>query len=596
MSQIYKNSSGGGGGGDVDSLTPDVGGAVTPTGGTIPTLGYQAGTVQTMRTYNDGAGNFRIADQSWQTQYVVDPSTTNGLRGTFTTIQSAINQAVSDGASISSDKTIFIRYGSYTENLTIPPGIYLKGEASLANPLVVSAYTTITGNHTLGNTNLFRASGLYFVNPSSTLDLFTSGTSNIFEMNDCGFNNTTSSGLMFTINFNYSKFTECVFIENVYETSFDVTSVASVTFERCQFSSAGITSAGDLTFYSCIGIGPITMSANGIVAENSTFSGSTFCVTGTGQIIYFTNCEFAVASTNAPIQYTGTHCGLINCSTEVDQGLPGIYDDTTVVHVSNTTCGNVFPRTLVDDDVEVDQTECYIGVTDTSSPRTVTLVASVLDRFWTVKDESLAASVNNITVNVDGGGLIDGAATYVINQDGGAATFISDGAGNYYVMNQAKASSGSSFSPVYFAASLSAPQAVAASSTAATIIFDNVTTNVGSGYNGATGVFTAPSTGYYSFSATIYFNNLAAAVGATQTILAYTGSAQSLRLIQQGIGATVTNNAIILNASWDMVMTAGDTVQMQPFADGTGNYEIFGAALSPTAFSNTSTFGGFRAS
>src|SRR5260221_1100179 len=72
------------------SLTPDSGSAVAAVGGTIPTLGYQAGTVQTMRTYNDGAGNFRVADQTWQTQYVVDKSTTNGLKGTFTTIQSAI--------------------------------------------------------------------------------------------------------------------------------------------------------------------------------------------------------------------------------------------------------------------------------------------------------------------------------------------------------------------------------------------------------------------------------------------------------------------------------------------------------------------------
>ena len=147
---------------------------------------------------------------------------------------------------------------------------------------------------------------------------------------------------------------------------------------------------------------------------------------------------------------------------------------------------------------------------------------------------------------------------------------------------------------VYFQANLTAPQSVTASSTADTIIFDTTTVNVGSGYNTATGVFTAPSTGFYSFASTIYFNNLSTTVGATQVILGYTGSAQSLRLVQQGIGSAVTANAIILTSSWNMPMTSGDTIQIQPFADGTGSYDIFGAAFSSSAFSNSSVFSGFK--
>lgn len=43
----------------------------------------------------------------------------------YTTIQSAINQAVADGASASNVKQIYIKPGTYTENLTISTGIYL---------------------------------------------------------------------------------------------------------------------------------------------------------------------------------------------------------------------------------------------------------------------------------------------------------------------------------------------------------------------------------------------------------------------------------------------------------------------------------------
>jgi len=41
-------------------------------------------------------------------------------------------------------------------------------------------------------------------------------------------------------------------------------------------------------------------------------------------------------------------------------------------------------------------------------------------------------------------------------------------------------------------------------------------------------------------------------------------------------------------------MTSGDTVQMQPFADGAGNYLIAGGALAAAAFNTSSTFSGFR--
>lgn len=74
-------------------------------------------------------------------------------------------------------------------------------------------------------------------------------------------------------------------------------------------------------------------------------------------------------------------------------------------------------------------TDYLISVTDTTSARTITLptAASVgTSQFYIIKDESGGAATNNITVNVTGGGNIDGATTFVINVNYGGATFYSN--------------------------------------------------------------------------------------------------------------------------------------------------------------------------
>jgi hypothetical protein len=152
----------------------------------------------------------------------------------------------------------------------------------------------------------------------------------------------------------------------------------------------------------------------------------------------------------------------------------------------------------------------------------------------------------------------------------------------------------SGFTPTNFQAYLTSNQTVAGGSSSATVIFDTAIANVGGAYNISTGVFTAPATGSYSFSTTVNFGNLTTPVGLSQVILAYTGNVQSLRLEQFGLVPATTGAALICSASWSMPMAMGDTVQIQPFADGTGNYIIEGAALSSSSFNTASTFSGFR--
>jgi hypothetical protein len=145
--------------------------------------------------------------------------------------------------------------------------------------------------------------------------------------------------------------------------------------------------------------------------------------------------------------------------------------------------------------------------------------------------------------------------------------------------------SASSGPSTYFQAYLTSTTNYATGSTSNVVIFDTAITNVGSGYNTSTGIFTAPTTGFYSFSSSLFF---AAAAGTTQFLIAVTGSVQSFRAAQLTVASAITSVA------WSMPMTAGDTVKIVPFADGSGNFQLNGAALSSTAFNPASIFSGFK--
>lgn len=85
---------------------------------------------------------------------------------------------------------------------------------------------------------------------------------------------------------------------------------------------------------------------------------------------------------------------------------------------------------VLDDDV-------IINISDTSVSRTVTLPApstTNVGKFFQVKDTSGAAATNAITVS-PASGLIDGAASYLIDADYGAGIFVSDGT-NYFIHSE----------------------------------------------------------------------------------------------------------------------------------------------------------------
>ena len=86
-------------------------------------------------------------------------------------------------------------------------------------------------------------------------------------------------------------------------------------------------------------------------------------------------------------------------------------------------------RTATATDYTTTATDIIIGVTSTSSARTVTLLSGMVAEgvIVIIKDESGAAGTNNITIATEGSETIDGSATLVISSNYGVARLYSDG-------------------------------------------------------------------------------------------------------------------------------------------------------------------------
>ena len=114
-------------------------------------------------------------------------------------------------------------------------------------------------------------------------------------------------------------------------------------------------------------------------------------------------------------------------------------------------------------------------------------------------------------------------------------------------------------------------------------IFESVRSNIGSYYNVSTGIFTAPITGTYVFTATIDLSGLTGSDTSASVLLQQGGSVSDTFYIYfSNIAATQTE--IINSGSAIVKMVAGDTVQVNSTVSG---------STKTVSFGSNSKFGGF---
>lgn len=329
------------------TITGNIGGALLPAAGNWNILG---GTLSagTNAATTSGSGNTLTVTAINTAKWIVDPVAN---RGTHQTITAAL-------AAASSGQTIFIRPGTYTENLTLKAGVNLtafasdgsNGDFSSAPP---TNNVTIVGKLTASYTGVASVTGIMLKTNSDNLISLTSANSNlnIFYCYLNAVNNTAiamsaggkmnifhtngdlgTTGIAYfaitagTLNFAYNSFTNT---GNATTASTNADGIVSVTHSA--FNNP-ITTSGTGTFtsqYSVFaGIGNTTALTIGGSGSNaidftklSSGSASAISISSTATV---SCCEISSSNTNAI-----TGAGTINYSNLSFTGTSSTINTTT---------------------------------------------------------------------------------------------------------------------------------------------------------------------------------------------------------------------------------------------------------------------------
>ncbi len=292
-----------------ETITGDSGGALIPTAGNWNILGQQAGTIAVMDTVGTAPSTLRIEDRTSPSKFVVDSSTTVGLRGTYSTIQSAITAATAGD-------TVIVRPGQYTENITLKSGVNISGFSAEGGS---GARTNIIGKLidggdpvgvTLTNIN-------FTTNSDNIIALTGSGSAVVFS--DCRLNCSNNTGISVATGTNVFMY-DCVSDLGTtgigFFTGAGGVSLYDSVFQNSGSSLTASTTSGTVVIYNCTMASVLsTSSAGGYTAYNSIFgltalntTALTTAGTGTSNIY---NCELFSGTASAISIGVGT---TVNCN------------------------------------------------------------------------------------------------------------------------------------------------------------------------------------------------------------------------------------------------------------------------------------------
>ena len=222
---------------------------------------------------------YKTADNNFGTaKWIVD--STAG-QGTHTTIASALTSA-------SSGDTIFIRPGSYTEDLTLKAGVNLSAYDCDA----ITPNVTIVGKCTHNTAGTLTCSGIRFQTNSDYCIVNSGSSASILNLVDCYINGSNSSPISFTSSSSSAQVNLFKCRGDLGTTGikfFDQTSAGTLKIEYSRFDNSGSSttastaSAGNTNFHFSIILFAITTSStntfDGHSSRFDTSSISTTCLT-----------------------------------------------------------------------------------------------------------------------------------------------------------------------------------------------------------------------------------------------------------------------------------------------------------------------------
>ena len=452
-------NTGGGGGGDITLTSQD---GIPNTGSSFNFNGMAAASAPVISSSNIDS-TFIFENRAWETQYIVDQNTTPGLRGTYSTLQSALDAAKADGMTFQNPKKILIRFNNTTsqwvEDLNIWSGAYFACDAigaPIGGAFIPPA--TIKGNHILESIGVFYSQGVNWESATDGIPLFSGGEAiTSICAADSVFSSVFADGSILETAGNFNGyFQNCDFNGNADTLNvFDCPSVGSLIFQTCNFNAISMAFGGSSPiFKNCSDIGCITMADFPVYAYDSTFvttKNNISCVNqNSGLFSEFYNCKF---TGNGPGQYALDAPGITgyfsNCAiTGISQSLEGFYSPGTIVGNGHNTAGNVLFGIKIDSNTTLDGSESYVGVLGNASAIQIQLRQSIADYQVWICDESGTAATLPITITDVNGGTINGLSTYVINQNFGGALLRSIDGVNWSVIANATPGASSSFKQI----------------------------------------------------------------------------------------------------------------------------------------------------
>jgi hypothetical protein len=400
-------------------------------------IGQLAGNVP-VTSVDTSSGDLAIANNAWETQYVVDPSNVVGLQGTFTTIQAAINQAVADGATLGNYKVIKIRSKTYTENLIIPGGIIISGDniSQISGGVTVPYQgSCIVGNHTFTGNAVVAFNNVNFLATSG--DIFSGGAIVLCYSFNCNFLQSGADHIFnITAGNSYISLFNCQLVGSQTIIFLDS---SAMSISNCNFvSNGGINVNGvNLNLFNCKDIGFIECTGTTLNINDCSFftSGVNYNISGTASGIIQT-CQFkgaALAGIENTIACQVSNCSANNLSLFSQPGTvynQSINQQGSIIQGNPVSISNVVNYTVRLDDHYVDVNNLGAGTGQIILPGIVQPAQEGQE--FIIQDTQGTAATNNIEIIGDSGQTINGVTSYSITTNYGAVSLRYDGS-NYFI-------------------------------------------------------------------------------------------------------------------------------------------------------------------
>lgn len=256
QSGVY-STTGGGGGSGILTETASSGGAISPDGGGNLNV---IGTNGLVTSGNAGTNTIGLTNTRNVSKYVVS---SDGL-SQYTTIQSAINQAVTDGASAATPLLVWVLPGTYIENVVFNDYVFVSGGGDGVYIVGACTYPSAGGVCIVENLSIssFNASGALVVSGSGQLTFkfgsITAGTTIGLYLQDSFTTNLINTTLTAPNSGSTVLFMDGSTL-NVFggsmvsnDTRTEIGSNAIVNFNSCQYSNAGFLLTGTCSV-TCVG-------------------------------------------------------------------------------------------------------------------------------------------------------------------------------------------------------------------------------------------------------------------------------------------------------------------------------------------------------